>query len=67
MLSSNAVGRITDGANPNNAMAAKYPDAPAWPTDEYNAAAEKISSVSTAMVVMVIVLSNTPGFGLANL
>src|SRR5258708_2087564 len=40
-----AVGFITSGARPNSAIAARYPDAPPCPTDEYSRAATKISSV----------------------
>jgi hypothetical protein len=34
MLRASAVGRIVSGARPTMAMAARYPDAPAWPTEE---------------------------------
>ena len=41
-----AEGRINFGGNPNSPIAAKYPDAPACPTDEYRSAAMKISPAS---------------------
>ena len=33
MFSVSAVGFMTTGGTPTRAMAARYPDAPAWPTD----------------------------------
>src|SRR2546423_6902965 len=45
-FSTNAVGFIISGARPKSAMAARYPDAPPWPTDEYRRAAMKIRSVN---------------------
>jgi hypothetical protein len=42
MLRVRAVGFITDTATPNSAITAIYPEAPAWPTDEYKMAAAKI-------------------------
>src|SRR5574341_136299 len=42
-----AAGFMDAGARPNRAMAARYPDAPACPTEEYNSAAAKISAIST--------------------
>ena len=34
IFKASAVGRITSGINPAIAIIAKYPDAPAWPTEE---------------------------------
>ena len=44
------IGLIESGANESHAMAAKYPEAPAWPTDEYNVA--MIKNKTTARIVM---------------
>src|SRR5918994_5211954 len=46
MLRARAVGFITSGATPTSAIAARYPDAPACPTDEYRIAAAKIKRTS---------------------
>src|SRR5215213_3816157 len=46
MFSANAVGFITSGATPTRAIAARYPEAPACPTDEYRSAAAKIRTAS---------------------
>src|SRR5829696_8984171 len=46
MLRARAVGFITSGATPTSAIAARYPDAPACPTDEYRIAAAKIKRAS---------------------
>src|SRR5215213_8155696 len=47
MLRARAVGFITSGATPTSAIAARYPDAPACPTDEYSTAATKISPINS--------------------
>jgi hypothetical protein len=46
MLRARAVGFITSGATPTRAIAARYPEAPACPTDEYRMAAAKMSKVN---------------------
>ena len=38
ILRTRAVGLISDGAMLNSDMTAMYPDAPAWPTEEYKKA-----------------------------
>jgi hypothetical protein len=39
-----AVGRMVAGATPTSAIAARYADAPAWPTLAYSSAAAKNSA-----------------------
>jgi hypothetical protein len=41
-----AVGRIIGVGVPRKAIAARYADAPAWPTDEYKIAAARNATVS---------------------
>src|SRR5688572_10241238 len=43
-FSTNAVGRVTPGATAKNAITAKYPDAPPWPTEEYSTATTNIAA-----------------------
>jgi hypothetical protein len=47
-----AVGLITGGATPNKPIAARYPDAPAWPTEAYRKAAPKIKTVSVDIAIV---------------
>lgn len=42
ILSDKAVGLITAGATLSSDMTAMYPDAPAWPIDEYRTVIRKI-------------------------
>jgi hypothetical protein len=53
MLRQSAVGFMIAGSTFRSAIAAKYPEAPAWPTDEYSMAAARIMKASSAMVVAV--------------
>src|SRR5437868_188753 len=51
MLSESAIGRISAGARPARARAARYAEAPPWPTEAYMNAATSIpadSSVRTS-------------------
>jgi hypothetical protein len=38
IFKTNEIGLMESGAKESHAIAAKYPEAPAWPTDEYNVA-----------------------------
>lgn len=46
----NAAGFISNGATLNNAIAARYPDAPPCPTDEYKIAATNIKAARIKML-----------------
>lgn len=50
MFKLNAMGLISAGAMLNNDITAIYPDAPAWPTDEYKKATTPIASVTSMMI-----------------
>jgi hypothetical protein len=48
ILRTRAVGLISAGAMLNSDMTAMYPDAPAWPTEEYKKAMTSTAKVSNA-------------------
>src|SRR5256885_11114198 len=48
MLSESAIGRISGGATPASASAARYAEAPPWPTEAYMKAATSIPAPSSA-------------------
>jgi hypothetical protein len=51
MLSARVVGFMTSGATPKSAIAARSPEAPTWPTEEYRTAAAKITAAREAVSV----------------
>jgi hypothetical protein len=53
-LRTRAVGFMIAGATPTNAIAARYPEAPAWPTEKYSSAAKRKAPARTSEVVSVI-------------
>lgn len=44
------IGLMESGAKDSQAMAAKYPEAPAWPTEAYNVAITK--NKTTARIII---------------
>lgn len=58
MFKTSEVGLIVSGANESNAITARYPEAPACPTDEYNVAMVKKSKnammISNVMIVKLV-------------
>ena len=50
IFKTNEIGLMESGAKESQAMAAKYPEAPAWPTDAYNVAI--ITNKTTARIII---------------
>jgi hypothetical protein len=48
-FNTSAAGLITACGNLKNPITARYPEAPAWPTDEYSNAATKIRAAMVSV------------------
>src|ERR1051326_1887184 len=60
MFRASEVGFITSCETPISAIAARYPDAPACPTDEYKNATSRMQTASSATVLSGIAAKVTP-------